>query len=105
MIKKEFETMRQTIVKTVVPTNYLKISLSYLIDIVLPYNKGLIFLESLNTAEMIKDSISKGLVPIDGSLIRTEIMSQEMYLDYKMATLLNISIKEILEMKKELETK
>ncbi len=100
MTKEEFEALEIKIKKTTVPTNYMKLMISYSTELVLTYEKGIAFLASLTAAESIT---TKGIVPVGEYTIRSEVMSQQMYIDYKMANLLNLSYKEIVEMKKELE--
>lgn len=100
MTKEEFEVAQQKVLNSVVKQNYMKIILSYSTEIILTYDKGVALLEALSSAEMLS---SNGIVPLNEYVVRTEIMSPQLYIDYKMSTLLNIPIKEILEMKKDLD--
>lgn len=80
--------------------NYLRIKLSYDMEIVLPYKDGLAFLASLTKAEQLRNNYQEitRIVPLDQYHFTTMIMSADDYRRHKMAALLHIPPDKIAEM-------
>ena len=79
--------------------NFMLIEMYYDNKIILPYKDGLAFLAALNNAEKLTEEYNKPhrIIPINREAVRTSILSNEEYENYKIAALLNISLDEVKE--------
>ena len=83
--------------------NYLVIDIYYGHKIILPYKDGLAMLASLANAEAVSEEYNKPMV-ISGfnrEHLKTSIMSGEDYGRHKIATLLKITMDELIEFEKQ----
>lgn len=91
MTEKKDPTKAELLKKT---SNYLKISFSYNYVIVLPYKEGMLLMQSLELAENYNadnyehPKIESIDVNNTSNILTSEIISQEMYIKYKINALL-----------------
>ena len=90
------EALKKIQVKKV-KENFLLITFSYDLKLVLPYKDGVAFLNALANAEQLHDPYQKqhNIAELDRSKIAISPMSHEEYERYKIAALLNISVEEV----------
>ena len=88
------------------PESYLSIRFGYSDRIVVPHKAALVLLDALATAEHYTGHYGKSpcLKQLDSDSLQVEAMSQSQYEDIKVAQLLNISLEDLKEAKKQSET-
>lgn len=102
MDKKQFEEGLAKFKESKSKDNYLLISFGYQTNIILPYKEGMVFVETLNKAEVLKDRYNEipNLAPFTESDLSITVMSADVYRQYKTAELMRIPFSEIQEAEK-----
>ena len=76
--------------------NYLLIEIGFHAEFILPYKAGIQFLESLETAEEIRDKYSKPRVSgVDFNTFEVHFLSEENYKRYKIADLMQVTFTDV----------
>lgn len=87
----------------VVKKPYMVINFSYGLKVIMPYEKGIALLATMENVEEFDEAYSgvSRIRPIDRSKLNASIMSSEEYQQYKVAALLNVPVTEIQEYEKQ----
>lgn len=82
-----------------VKENYFLIEVSYDKKFILPHKAGVAFIEALSSAEQLKDPYKEphSIIPLDRDAFTVRHFSQDEYEQYKIATLLGMSIDQVKE--------
>ncbi len=95
----DYKEAKKTVQATKSKDNYLVFTLSYDNKIVLPYKDGIAFLNAMNSAEQLIEPYNEKhrITSVSREQVRVTPMSSEEYEQFKIATLLDITIAEVKE--------
>lgn len=79
--------------------NLMVITLSYSMQMVLPYSQGVALLAALENAEVLSEQYQrpKTITGMDRDQVKVTVMSRSEYEQIKIANLLNVSLEEVQE--------
>jgi hypothetical protein len=91
---------KKTVQSSSVKEGYMLINMAYNIKVVLPHKAGVDFLQSLALAEQLHEEYQKPhfIGPVNRDTFTATILSRQEYENYKMATLLGISVSDMKDM-------
>jgi hypothetical protein len=103
--KEEYLEARKVAIAMMPESNYLLISLSYSVELVMKYEDGIALLNTLEKAEILSGEwANKTILPIDMEKMTVKMFSRDEYVDRKTAKVLGLTyseFKEITEKKDE----
>lgn len=79
--------------------NYLLFTVSWDINLILPYKEGMLFMEALGKAEKLEEPYDKppGIRPLDRDRIGMKVLSAKEYEQIKIAQLLQVKLRDVQE--------
>jgi hypothetical protein len=94
---KEIEEATKAVRNQKPKPNMMLVSLSWSIQMLLPYDDGLTLMGALKNAELLEDShgTNPKIKPFDKESVRGNLFSSQKYEDIKVAAMLDISLEEL----------
>lgn len=92
-----YQEAKKTIQTNVAKEGYMLFNFSYSNKLVLPHKAGVVFLESLALAEQLHEEYQKAhyIGAVDRDFFTTTLLSRHEYEQYKLSTLLGISLDDL----------